>query len=271
MSGVEPLALVLGGAAAGLFGSLLGLGGGLLIIPYLTLVFNVPMHTAIATSLICVIATSSAAAAVYVQRHLCDIRLGMVLELATTTGAVAGGLFANILNPNVLATLFAGLLFFTAWTMWRRREPLPEAAIAPNADPTIPPVRPTYRHLPGGLGISFLAGNLSGLLGVGGGILKVPAMHLVMGVPLKIATATSNLMIGVTAAASGFIFFLRGRVDLPLAAWIVFGVFWGATLGARWAAKVKTKTLRLVFVLVLVVVGIEMASKGLSLHLPWQR
>ncbi len=267
----EPLALVLGGAAAGLFGSLLGLGGGLLIIPYLTLVFHVPMHTAIATSLICVIATSSAAAAVYVQRHLCDIRLGMLLELATTTGAVAGGLFANILNQHVLETLFAGLMFFTAGSMWRRREGLPEAALVSNADPVNLTERLAYRHLPGGLGISFLAGNLSGLLGVGGGILKVPAMHLVMGVPFKIATATSNLMIGVTAAASGFIFFLRGRVDLPLSAWIVFGVFWGATLGARWATKVKTKTLRLAFVVVLIAVGIEMASKGLALPLPWQR
>jgi uncharacterized membrane protein YfcA len=263
------LFMILGGMVAGLGGSVLGLGGGVLIIPMLTLLFGVPMREAIGASLVCVIATSSGAASLYVKKHLSDIRLGMTLELATTLGAIAGGLIAGIIRPQILSVLFSALLIYTAWTMFRRKgetENL-ETSNFPNTTEDIP--SPEYRttNLPLGMGASFFAGNVSGLLGVGGGIIKVPVMYLIMGVPFKIAVATSNFMIGVTAAASAFVYFTRGDVQPLVAGPTMLGVFLGATFGSHLFPKVKAEFLKKILSFVLFYVALEMLFKGVGLRL----
>jgi uncharacterized membrane protein YfcA len=251
-----------GGVLAGLLGSVLGLGGGILIIPMLTLVFGVPMHQAIGASLVCVIATSSGAAGLYVKRGLCDMRLGMTLELATTLGAIAGGMVAGLLKPQTLSILFSALLIYTALTMLRKKDRMKNTG---NLNHEEGPHK--IRHLPWGMGASFFAGNVSGLLGVGGGIVKVPVMYLLMRVPLKTAVATSNFMIGVTASAGAFVYFSRGEVHPLVAGSTMLGVFLGATLGSRLLPKIKAEYLKKAFVFILIYLSLEMLLKGLGLHL----
>lgn len=300
------LLLAAGGFGAGVFGSLLGLGGGILIVPLLTVGFGVPFRDAVGVSLVCVIVTSSAAAGRYLERHLANLRLGMFLEVFTATGALVGGLVAFLLPERVLAALFAVLLAYTAATMLRRgRAPAPAAAspdglasdgpepiaagepggadggadavgtdaggadarAAAGAGASLadevagPDYRP--RRLAAGAGGSLGAGVLSALLGVGGGIVKVPLMHLVMGVPLKVSTATSNLMIGVTAAASAVVYLLRGGIDPYIAGPTAVGVFAGALVGSRLAARIDVRLLRLLFVGVLALTALQMTSRAL--------
>jgi uncharacterized membrane protein YfcA len=291
------LVLAVGGVAAGLFGALLGLGGGILIVPLLTLAMGVPLREAVAVSLVCVIVTSSAAAGVYLQRHVANLRLGMVLELFTATGAVVGGLAAFLLPDALLAGLFALLLAYTAASMLRRSpESVPEPGSSPVLEPMPEPVSepvlgeeavgpipgslassvtvwratlsgPGYRVRNLGVGIagSLGAGVISALLGIGGGIVKVPLMHLVMGVPLKVSTATSNLMIGVTASASAIIYLLRGGIDPLVAGPTALGVFIGASVGSRAAQRVDARVLRLLFVVVLLYTALEMGRRALGL------
>ncbi|KPL04108.1 MAG: hypothetical protein AMJ73_04700 [candidate division Zixibacteria bacterium SM1_73] len=252
--------MVIGGLIAGLFGSVLGLGGGILIIPMLTLVFGVPIKEAVGTSLICVIATSCGAASLYVKKHMADIRLGMTLELATTIGAIVGGLVAGFIESEVLAILFSLLLLYIAFSMSRRR-----AEMNFESDSSIPEEYPIM-NLPLGMGASFFAGNISGLLGVGGGVIKVPTMYLLMGIPLKIAAATSNFMIGVTAAAGAFVYYARGEVDLFVTGSTMIGVFFGALIGSRILHLIKTEYLKKAFIIVLLYLSVEMLFKGLHLH-----
>lgn len=228
------------GVFAGAVGALTGIGGGLIITPVLTLAFGVPIHQAIGTSLCCVIATSSGAAASYVEHRLSNIRLGMTLELATTLGAVAGALVAAKLPREALGILFAVLLSYAAGTMIRR------SLKAERAEPDgVAPY--TIRRLPIGLLGSGMAGVISGLLGVGGGPIKVPVMYLVMGVPFKVASATSNFMIGVTAAASAFIYYARGDVKLLITAPTAIGVFVGASLATHVMRRTPSRWLVLLF------------------------
>src|SRR6476661_6706149 len=259
--------MVGGGAAAGLFGSLLGLGGGVLIVPLLTLGFGLPLREAVGVSLVSVIMTSSAAAGVYLERHVANLRLGMTLELFTATGALIGGSIAFLLDEQVLSLLFGGLLLYAAFTMARSR-----AEVEPETLPTdedddhvVPPgddlassnldrlSGPGYRvrNLPLGIAGSTAAGVISALFGIGGGIVKVPVMHVAMGVPLRVATATSNMMIGITAAASAVIYLTRGGIDPYVAGPTAIGVFLGATAGSRLANRVDVRYLRLLFVVVL--------------------
>jgi uncharacterized membrane protein YfcA len=268
--------MIVGGVAVGVFGSLLGLGGGLLIVPMLTLGFGLPLREAVGVSLVAVIVTSSASAGVFLERHLADLRLGMTLELFTATGAMVGGLIAFLLSERVLAGLFTLLLIYTALTMARGREPKPAtettvADAAPRA-PTVPGDRPSglperrpyvVRHLGWGIVGSLFAGVVSALLGIGGGLVKVPLMHLVMGVPMRVATATSNLMIGITAAASAIIYLLRGGIDVYVAGPTAVGVFVGASIGSRSAQRVDVRVLRLLFVAVLLVTAWQMAGRAL--------
>jgi uncharacterized membrane protein YfcA len=254
--------MALGGMFAGLFGSVLGLGGGVLIIPMLTLLFGVPMREAIGASLVCVIATSSGAASLYVRRRLCDIRLGMTLELATTLGAIAGGVVAGLLRPQILYFLFSALLIYTSWTMLKRKD-----KNKGSADPNGGEGSRQVARLPLGMGASFFAGNVSGLLGVGGGIVKVPVMYLLMRVPLKTAVATSNFMIGVTASAGAFVYFSRGEVHPLVAGSTMLGVFVGATVGSRLLSRIEAEYLKRAFVLVLAYLSLEMLFKGLNLRL----
>jgi uncharacterized membrane protein YfcA len=285
---VVALGLLAGGAAAGLFGSLLGLGGGVLLVPVLTLVFGLDLRAAVGVSLISVIMTSSAAAGVYLERNVANLRLGMTLELFTAMGALVGGLIAFLIDEQLLALLFAGLLVYVAITMLRAREPAPDdVARLPlegdDLDRHVEPPRPddvasfrsaalahlsteTYavRNLGRGVVGSAGAGVVSALLGIGGGIIKVPLMHVGMGVPLRVATATSNLMIGITAAASAVIYLLHDEVDPFVVGPVAIGVFVGASIGSRAAHRIELRVLNLLFVAVLLWTALQMLLKALG-------
>ena len=273
---IDGLILIVGGMAAGLFGSLLGLGGGILIVPLLTLVFNLPLLTAVGVSLVCVIVTSGASAGVYLERRVANLRLGMVLELFTALGALAGGLAAFILPETVLELLFAALLVYVAVTMVRGREPEPDvggaeadamaADLAADSSFIASLSGPGYRvrHLGFGAVGSVVAGVTSALLGIGGGLVKVPVMHVLMGVPLRVATATSNLMIGITASASAIIYLLRGGIDPYVASPTAVGVFFGASLGSRIAHRIDVRILRGLFVAILLYTSWQMLQRALA-------
>ena len=284
--------MLVGGFAAGVFGSLLGLGGGILIVPLLTLGFGLDLRSAVGVSLVCVIMTSSAAAGVYLERHIANLRLGMSLELFTAIGALVGGSIAFLVDERFLSVLFAALLGYVAFSMARA----PSPAIEPDGDAdgaeesAAGPGRvsitalgapgpldaqtaflarvagPDYevRNLGRGIVGATGAGVVSALLGVGGGIIKVPLMHLTMGVPLRVATATSNLMIGITAAASAVIYLLRGEIDPYVAGPTAIGVFIGATIGSRVAHRIALRYLRTLFVVVMVYTAIQMLVRAAS-------
>ncbi len=266
------LLMLAGGAAAGVFGSLLGLGGGILIVPMLTLGFGRDLREAVGVSLVCVIVTSSAAAGVYLERRVANLRLGMALELFTAIGALVGGLVAFVLSEEVLAGLFAALLVYVAVSMLRPR--VARAADGPTdtGGATAAPFGldlsgPGYRvrNLGRGAVGSLGAGVVSALLGIGGGLVKVPVMHLGMGVPLRVATATSNLMIGITASASAVIYLLRGEIDPYVAGPTAIGVFLGASAGSRVAHRVDLRLLRVLFVVVLLYTAVQMIRRAMGL------
>ncbi len=263
--------MVLGGVAAGVFGSLLGLGGGVLIVPLLTLGFGLPIRVAVGVSLVCVIMTSSAAAAVYLEREVANMRLGMSLEVFTVAGALIGGTIAFALDQRVIAGLFAVLLVYTAVSMIRRGRTEAEARASVDEKTSAGFVASlggrgySVRNLPLGAVLSLFAGVISALLGVGGGIVKVPAMHVAMGVPLRAATATSNFMIGVTASAGAIAYLLRGGIDPYVAGPTAVGVFLGASLGSRTAHHIDARLLRFVFVAVLLWTAAEMGRQALGM------
>ncbi|MDD4003888.1 MAG: sulfite exporter TauE/SafE family protein [Elusimicrobiaceae bacterium] len=258
------------GAAVGLLGSVFGLGGGIFIVPVLVLYFKLPIHSAIAASLVTIIATSSAVASVNVERGLANMRLGLSLEVSTAAGAVAGAFTAGALSPKILQFCFSLLLFFAAAAMFRKgiAKPAPESSGEPPpggdyeyTDPATGRVcRYAVKNLPAASAVSVFAGAVSGLLGVGGGIIKVPLMHLVCGIPIKAAAATSNFMLGVTAATSAVVYFRKGLVPLELTAVLVLGVLAGSAAGMRILAKTSSNRLQLVFSLI----AFLMAAKILS-------
>jgi uncharacterized membrane protein YfcA len=265
------LLMLAGGAAAGVFGSLLGLGGGVLIVPLLTLGFGLPLRESVGVSLVCVIMTSTAAAGVYLERRVANLRLGMTLELFTALGALVGGSIAFLLDERLVTLLFAGLLAYVALTMARGRTGAAADASELDVSPEVGDAAPTstmldrlsgddyrVRNLGRGVLGAVGAGVASALLGIGGGIIKVPLMHLSMGVPLRVATATSNLMIGITAAASTVIYVIHGGVDPYVAGPTAIGVFIGATAGSRLSHRVDVGVLRLLFVVVLAYTALQM-------------
>lgn len=267
MTIISYILLLAGGFVAGTFGALLGLGGGVFLIPFLVLAINLPMHQAIATSIIAVIATSSAGAAVNLKRHAVNIRLGMLLEISTVSGAILGGVTANYLSASVLAKLFSGLLFFVAILMIGRaqrhnsHETIYTDGVLPGTftdDTSGKTVAYTVKNMPATMSVSLLAGNISGLLGVGGGIFKVPAMHILSGIPIKAATATSNFMIGVTAAASAFIYFAHGHLNPFVASTAALGVLVGSMTGIYISHKIHSKVLTWVFAIVLLITSIQL-------------
>ena len=262
--------IVLVAVIVGMLGSMLGIGGGLLIVPLLTLVLDVPVRTAIGTSLVCVVVTSSASQIVYAGRHITHPRLGMALEVTTTIGALAGALTALVVDRRAIFLSFTAVLLYLAWSMGR--EPADRAAAAGGGVLPARFVDPgsgeehEYRvhNLPAGVAIGVLAGVVSGLLGVGGGVIKVPLMSQLMNVPLKAAIATSNLMIGVTAATGALLFFSRGYVEPRFAVPTAIGVVVGAQLGSRLAGRVPVAVLRRMFQVLALVLAVQMAWKGLS-------
>jgi len=261
------LSLLLGGFVTGTFGALLGLGGGVFLIPFLVLVLGFPMHQAIATSIVAVIATSSAGAAINLERRTVNMRLGMLLEIATVAGAIAGGVTANLLDGGVLRKLFSLLLLLVALLMIRRaqankgKEVIHYDGILPGSyrdDRSGQDIAYTVKRIPGVLGVSFVAGNVSGLLGIGGGIFKVPAMTIISGIPMKAATATSNFMIGVTAAASAFIYFAHGHLNPLTASTAALGVLGGSFAGVLLGRWIHSRVLTWLFAAVMLGMAVEL-------------
>jgi hypothetical protein len=264
----------LGSAIAGLLGALTGLGGGVVIVPLLVLVFGVNIHYAAGASLISVIATSSGAAAAYAKEGYSNIRIGMFLEMATTAGAILGAFLAVRLATGVIGIIFGAVLIVSAALSISRREnppgdsgpdPLATRLRMDSSYPTSAGPRSyRVRHIPAGFGLMFGAGAISGLLGIGSGAFKVLAMDQVMRLPFKVSTTTSNFMIGVTAAASAGIYLRRGFVAPGLAMPVVLGVLLGSMVGTVVLVRAKAKWLRLVFSLVILALGIEMIYGALT-------
>jgi uncharacterized membrane protein YfcA len=285
------LSLAAVGAGAGVLGAMVGIGGGVLLVPALNLLFDVDLKIAIATSLVAVVATSTAAGSVYVGRGLANMRLGMTLEITTTIGGIVGGVLAVHIEQRALSILFASITLVTAGLMLRskhdKKDKSDKRDTGPDgAKPGDGPVRTLgweeQRRLAGayfdaraqvmvhyevvrlwaGAIVALVAGILSGMLGIGGGFLKVPAMNIAMRVPLRVAAATSNVMIGVTAIASLFVYFSRGFVHPSLVAPVVLGVVVGSLWGTVLSAKASPKVLRFVLAGVLVIVAVEMILRA---------
>ena len=274
------LQILLLSIVAGVFGSILGLGGGIIITPALTLLFGIDIRYAIGASIVSVIATSSGAAVAYVRDKITNMRIGMFLEIATTIGAITGAFISGLIDPKYLYVIFGILLLYSALAMLKKKnQELPEGVVAHpianklrlngqyhdkvlNKDITY-----NVTGVYGGFGMMYVAGVISGLLGIGSGIFKVMAMDLFMKLPLKVSSATSNFMIGVTAAASAGVYLLRGDIDPKIAAPVALGVLIGATIGTKIMQRLKSKTIRMIFIPVLAFVSIQMIIKGLGVKL----
>lgn len=264
----------LGSFTAGFLGALTGLGGGVVLVPLLTLVFKVDIRYAVGASLVSVIATSSGAAVAYLKEGFSNIRIGMFLEVATTVGAVFGAYLAASVSTTAIGVVFGLMLLYSGYLSSRtpadvaNDKPPDPLATRLGMNGTYPslagPKQYNVHHVPAGFGLMFGAGALSGLLGIGSGAVKVLAMDQAMGIPFKVSTTTSNFMIGVTAAASAGVYLSRGYIDPALSMPVMLGVLAGSLVGARVLARTKTKQLRLVFAAVIVVLGAEMIYNSLA-------
>jgi uncharacterized membrane protein YfcA len=266
-------ALIAAGAlVAGFLGALTGLGGGVVLIPLLVLC-GVNLRYAAGAALIAVIATSSGAAASYVKEGYSNIRIGMLLEVATTIGALVGASVMPFLHPGIIAIIFGLVLLFSAHQSWHSRQghqsddqpdPLASRLGLDGNYPTLSGKRSYHVYkVPFGFALMFVAGVLSGLLGIGSGALKVVAMDQVMRIPFKVSTTTSNFMIGVTAAASAGIYLRSGYIDPGLTMPVMLGVLAGSMAGARVLMVTETKLLRRVFTVVILALGLQMIYKGI--------
>lgn len=265
--------ILIGGVIAGFLGSLTGLGGGIVITPLLSLILGIDIRYAIGASLVSVIATSSGAAAAYVKEGFTNIRVGMFLEVATTLGALFGVFIALRMPLPYIALIFGLTLVYSALVSGKNQnkksqEPEDRLATALKMNGTYPspegPISYNVRNVPAGFGLMFIAGLLSGLLGIGSGAVKVLAMDKAMHLPFKVSTTTSNFMIGVTAAASAGIYLNNGYIDPVIAMPVTLGVLLGSFLGARRLLETKTKKLRLVFRSVIFLLALEMVYTGLK-------
>jgi hypothetical protein len=275
MNTLEMTLLVWAGSLlAGFLGALTGLGGGIVITPLLTLAFGIDIRYAVGATLVSVIATSSGAAAAYVKEGFTNIRIGMFLEIATTLGAVTGAALAVRLPTSTIAIIFGIVLLYSAYASSRST---PAHAESGQPDrlarwlrmdstyPSLQGLRPYHvRGVPAGFSLMYVAGILSGLLGIGSGAVKVIAMDQAMRIPFKVSTTTSNFMIGVTAAASAGVYLQRGYIDPGLAMPVMLGVLLGSLLGARVLARARTPVLRVIFAVVITVLALEMIYHGLT-------
>ncbi|BEG98356.1 sulfite exporter TauE/SafE family protein [Bacteroides sedimenti] len=265
------LILLLGAYFAGLIGSMTGLGGGVVIIPLLTLGFHIDIHYAIGAALVASIATSSGSASAYVREGITNMRLGMFLEIATTLGAVLGAAIAVYMPTNAIAIIFGIVLIFSAaMTLRKKHDQTVVVGSAASKRLKLNGSYPTVEgqksyqltNVSGGFSLMTLAGVLSGLLGIGSGALKVLAMDVIMRVPFKVSTTTSNFMIGVTAAASAVVYLQRGYIDPGIAFPVIVGVLGGATTGARLLQRMNVKVLRIIFSVAISIVAINMMYNG---------
>jgi uncharacterized membrane protein YfcA len=270
---LELLAL-LAAVAAGAFGALIGVGGGIMLVPLLTIALGVPVHSAVAVSLLGVIAVSTTASASYLEGGFVDRRVGLTLLVATALGGIAGGYIAGYLDARVISALFGGVLVAVAVQMLRARGRQPAEIVGDPGrfDLDAAYVEPTtgaqvaYRARRVGLGafVSLFAGAISGLLGIGGGVVNVPTMNVLMGIPIRVATTTSTYMLGATAAASAVLYLSRGEVDVALAAPVVVGVFIGGRAAARFQRRMPQNVLALIFVVVSAFFAVEMLLRAVN-------
>ncbi|WP_297079198.1 sulfite exporter TauE/SafE family protein [uncultured Enterococcus sp.] len=269
---------LLSGILAGILGAILGLGGGIIVTPFLTLALGIDIKYAIGASVISVIATSSGASIAYLKDDLLNLRVAMFLEIATTLGAIVGALLTGLFAPNILYMFFGSLLVFSAYNMvkkliGRKKETIFQGTVSPVVEKL--QLNGAYydkqekrmisyqlTNLTGGFSMMFGAGIASGLLGIGSGAFKVLAMDTIMKMPLKPSSATSNLMMGVTAAASAMIYLFNGSIQPMIAAPLAIGVLIGSTIGTRIMQYLKTRTIRIIFVPILLYLGIQMIIKG---------
>ena len=266
------LILLAASYCAGLLGSLTGLGGGVVVIPVLTLCFGVDFHYAVGAALVASIATSSGSGSAYVKEGVTNIRLGMFLEIATTIGAVCGAAVAIYLNSNTIAIIYGGVLVLTAAMQQRRKSDhdgvvgsemarrLKRFSSWPQKDGTMKHYQ--LRHVGGGFSVMYVAGVLSGILGIGSGVLKVIAMDGIMKVPFKVSTTTSNFMMGVTACASAVIYVQRGNIVPGMACPVMIGVLFGALTGAKLLKRLDVRLLRRIFCIVILMVAANMIYQG---------
>lgn len=266
--------VLIGAFLAGLVGSLTGLGGGVIIIPLLTLVLGVDIHYAIGASIISVIATSSGSAAAYVKEGITNIRIGMFLEVATTISAIIGAIVTVYINPSYIAVIFGLILLFSSAMMVRKKvdrsdnDTSGKLAVFLKLNGTYPTAvgvqKYAVHNVAGGFLMMFVAGIISGLLGIGSGALKVIAMDNIMRIPFKVSTTTSNFMMGVTAAASAIVYLHRGQIDPGIAMPVTVGVLLGATIGSKILVKTKPDKLKVVFAVVVTFLALQMIYNGLS-------
>jgi uncharacterized membrane protein YfcA len=266
---------------AGIFGAILGLGGGVLIVPALTLLFGINIRYAVGASIVSVIATSSGAAATYVRDQITNIRVAMLLEVATTVGALSGAMLSPYLPTDFLYVLFSVILLYSALIMFKKRKGT-EEHLTSSDDPWAHRLRLNSAYPDRALGkkveyavtrvkfgfsLMFGAGIISGLLGIGSGALKVPAMDSAMRLPIKVSSATSNFMIGVTAAASAGAYYMRGDIIPILAAPVALGVLAGSILGTKVMMRLPSKKLRDLFLVVLMVIAVQMGLKAFGVNI----
>ncbi|MFA6276250.1 MAG: sulfite exporter TauE/SafE family protein [Pedobacter sp.] len=266
--------VLVGAFLAGLLGSLTGLGGGVIIIPLLTLGLGVDIHYAIGASIISVIATSSGSAAAYVKEGITNVRIGMFLEIATTASAIVGVIIATYIKADYIIVIFGFILLFSAFMMLRKKidhSNDEKTSILANyfklngSYPTENGLKQyAVHHVVGGFAMMFIAGTLSGLLGIGSGALKVIGMDNIMKIPFKVSTTTSNFMIGVTASASALVYLHKGQIDPAIAMPVTIGVIAGATIGAKILIRTKTDKLKVIFAIVVTFLALQMIYKGLT-------
>ncbi len=262
---------------AGILGSILGLGGGIIITPALTLIFGIDIQYAIGASIISVIATSSGSAIAYIKDHITNLRVGMFLEIATTIGAITGAFVGGLLSATALYIIFGLLLLYSSYNMFKKvgsefpvnveKDPLATKLKLHDSyyDKALRKEIPyNVANVKAGFGVMYGAGVASGLLGIGSGAFKVMALDVFMKMPLKVSSATSNLMMGVTAAASATVYLFKGDIDPTIAAPVAIGVLIGATIGTRVMQHLKSKVIRIIFIPVLLYVAIQMILEGLG-------
>jgi len=276
---VFAVAVLLTSAGAGVVGAILGLGGGILLIPILTLFYGVDLHYAMGASIISVIATSSGAAASYLRTGLSNLRIGLFLVMATISGALVGAFLAGVVPVRVLELILGLALSYSAFTMIRQLRDEVPAHLAEDPLALRFSLEGRYhdlrleqevpyraRRVAGGFAAMFGAGVLSGMLGIGSGAFKVLAMDYLMRLPMKVSTATSNFMIGLTAAASAGVYFSRGDINALIVAPVAIGVLGGAYLGTRLMARMRNVTVRRLFLPVVVYLALSMILRGLGVH-----
>ena len=276
------LLLLIMGVGAGVLGAILGIGGGMIITPVLTIMMGLDIKYAIGASIISVIATSSGSTIAYLKDDMLNLRVAMFLEIATTVGAIMGALLVGVFSSSFLYVLFGFFLLYSTYNMIRKLFDKKGEQVFTGHDPIVDKFKlaSTYydkseqkqvdysmKNVPGGFIMMWAAGLASGLLGIGSGAFKVIAMDTIMKMPLKPSSATSNLMMGVTAAASATVYFFNGSIHPDIAAPLAIGVLVGATIGARLMQVLKPRVIRMIFIPIILYMGVQMALKGFGVNI----